>query len=349
MTGSVLVLNAGSSSLKYQVLDADERTVAGGTVERVDETGWDEAFDEVTLAMAEAGVDPGDLLAVGHRVVHGGGGGGERGDGGGRGGDRGGRRGGVGGGARGAAAPPFGVAGSGRASRLPRPAVRRRHRRRDRAHGVRGLLPPAAKYVGAYLAVLEGADAWSSPAESGRTWRGCERTRCAGCPRSASRWTRTSTRTTPAVATDRHRGESGRRARGADRRGEPRSPDRSAPCWADRHWSAGLAGSAVVRSRSHAPARRGPATRRRRAGPRRARGSRPRPATRCRPSPGAAPRPAAQRGHRSMTSMTRWKRSRLFIITMSNGVVVVPSSCTRARAGSRGSSAGRWRRWISHG
>ena len=72
MTGSVLVLNAGSSSLKYQVLDAGERTVAGGTVERVDETGWDDAFDEVTSAMAEAGVDPGDLLAVGHRVVHGG-------------------------------------------------------------------------------------------------------------------------------------------------------------------------------------------------------------------------------------------------------------------------------------
>ena len=72
MTGSVLVLNAGSSSLKYQVLDAGEQTVAGGTVERVDETGWDDAFDEVTSAMAEAGVDPGDLLAVGHRVVHGG-------------------------------------------------------------------------------------------------------------------------------------------------------------------------------------------------------------------------------------------------------------------------------------
>ena len=72
MTGSVLVLNAGSSSLKYQVLDAGEQTEAGGTVERVDETGWDDAFDEVTSAMAEAGVDPGDLLAVGHRVVHGG-------------------------------------------------------------------------------------------------------------------------------------------------------------------------------------------------------------------------------------------------------------------------------------
>ncbi len=72
MTGSVLVLNAGSSSLKYQVLDPGEQIVAGGTVERVDETGWDDVFDEVTSALAEAGVDPGDLLAVGHRVVHGG-------------------------------------------------------------------------------------------------------------------------------------------------------------------------------------------------------------------------------------------------------------------------------------
>jgi hypothetical protein len=31
-------------------------------------------------------------------------------------------------------------------------------------------------------------------------------------------------------------------------------------------------------------------------------------------------------GTRSMTSMTRWNRSMSFIITMSNGVVVVPSS-----------------------
>ena len=31
-------------------------------------------------------------------------------------------------------------------------------------------------------------------------------------------------------------------------------------------------------------------------------------------------------GTRSITSITRWKRSRSFSITMSNGVVVVPSS-----------------------
>jgi acetate kinase len=71
MTGGVLVLNAGSSSLKYRVLDAaTEETVLRGTVERVDETGWDAAFAEVARALDEKGVV--DLVAVGHRVVHGG-------------------------------------------------------------------------------------------------------------------------------------------------------------------------------------------------------------------------------------------------------------------------------------
>ena len=51
----------------------------------------------------------------------------------------------------------------------------------------------------------------------------------------------------------------------------------------------------------------------------------PRPA--CRPSPGAAGRRCEpSEGTRSMTSMTRWNRSMSFIITMSNGVEVVPSS-----------------------
>jgi acetate kinase len=71
MTGGVLVLNAGSSSLKYRVLDPDtEHTALRGTVERVDETGWDHAFAQVTRALDEQGAD--DLVAVGHRVVHGG-------------------------------------------------------------------------------------------------------------------------------------------------------------------------------------------------------------------------------------------------------------------------------------
>jgi acetate kinase len=73
MSAAVLVLNAGSSSLKYRVLETGtEKTVARGTVERVDETGWEGAFEEVSRSLSEAGVDPSDLVAVGHRVVHGG-------------------------------------------------------------------------------------------------------------------------------------------------------------------------------------------------------------------------------------------------------------------------------------
>ena len=45
------------------------------------------------------------------------------------------------------------------------------------------------------------------------------------------------------------------------------------------------------------------------------------------PSPaGCAPPARRATGTRSITSITRWKRSRSFSITMSNGVVVVPSS-----------------------
>lgn len=72
MSGSVLVLNAGSSSLKFRVLDASERTVVRGTVERVDETGWDDAFDQVSRSLREHDVEPAALEAIGHRVVHGG-------------------------------------------------------------------------------------------------------------------------------------------------------------------------------------------------------------------------------------------------------------------------------------
>lgn len=69
----VLVLNAGSSSLKYQVVDPDSgETAARDTVERVDESGWDAALQTVVGAVREAGVDVGGLAGVGHRVVHGG-------------------------------------------------------------------------------------------------------------------------------------------------------------------------------------------------------------------------------------------------------------------------------------
>jgi acetate kinase len=74
----VLVVNSGSSSLKYRLLDLGAgTTVAGGLVERIGEAGSDVADHAAALALVvtrlrddgalDAGVD-----AVGHRVVHGG-------------------------------------------------------------------------------------------------------------------------------------------------------------------------------------------------------------------------------------------------------------------------------------
>ncbi|MGV1010332.1 MAG: acetate/propionate family kinase [Dermatophilaceae bacterium] len=93
----VLVVNAGSSSMKYQLLDhAGGHTLASGLIERIGEQGtqasarhtgpegtheWPvecpdhrSAFDVVLGAFAEHGprFGPGELLAIGHRVVHGG-------------------------------------------------------------------------------------------------------------------------------------------------------------------------------------------------------------------------------------------------------------------------------------
>ncbi|MFW5474107.1 acetate/propionate family kinase [Knoellia sp. CPCC 206450] len=90
----VLVVNAGSSSLKYSVLDAEsEETAAEGIVERIGGTGrlthirdgettdeevtckdHGEALDAVRQALREHGPDLTGvgLVAVGHRVVHGG-------------------------------------------------------------------------------------------------------------------------------------------------------------------------------------------------------------------------------------------------------------------------------------
>ncbi|WP_114558713.1 acetate/propionate family kinase [Desertihabitans aurantiacus] len=93
---SVLVLNSGSSSLKYQLVDVDsEQVLARGSVERIGESGSSashtagerttrsddrvsshgdalaivmDAFDRQGPDLDEAG-----LVAIGHRVVHGGG------------------------------------------------------------------------------------------------------------------------------------------------------------------------------------------------------------------------------------------------------------------------------------
>ncbi len=75
----VLVLNSGSSSVKYRLMDmAGETRLASGTVERIGEPGGvpDHASALRTVAGELAGQDLGldspRLAAVGHRVVHGG-------------------------------------------------------------------------------------------------------------------------------------------------------------------------------------------------------------------------------------------------------------------------------------
>jgi acetate kinase len=90
----VLVLNSGSSSMKFQVIDmGSERPIAVGLAERIGQPagrlevetgagqrGWDgripdhaDALQRARQLLAAAGVDlTSDLVAVGHRVVHGG-------------------------------------------------------------------------------------------------------------------------------------------------------------------------------------------------------------------------------------------------------------------------------------
>ncbi|GAA2020977.1 acetate kinase [Catenulispora yoronensis] len=73
----VLVLNSGSSSIKYQLLDmADRRRLAVGIVERIGESGGSApdhaAGMRTVLSELEGELDRSALAAVGHRVVHGG-------------------------------------------------------------------------------------------------------------------------------------------------------------------------------------------------------------------------------------------------------------------------------------
>ena len=67
----VLVLNSGSSSLKYRLFD-DVSTVAKGTVEKIGEAGGDAADHSAALRSLMDDLDLEGLQAVGHRVVHGG-------------------------------------------------------------------------------------------------------------------------------------------------------------------------------------------------------------------------------------------------------------------------------------
>ncbi|MEV7012794.1 acetate kinase [Streptosporangium sp. NPDC051022] len=74
----VLVLNTGSSSVKYRLLAGDER-LASGMVERIGEPGSPVADHEAALKIVATeladrgfGLDSPELTAIGHRVVHGG-------------------------------------------------------------------------------------------------------------------------------------------------------------------------------------------------------------------------------------------------------------------------------------
>ncbi|WP_333769177.1 acetate/propionate family kinase [Streptomyces sp. IBSBF 2435] len=75
----VLVLNSGSSSVKYQLIDmAGEQRLASGVVERIGEPGGAADHAQALREAAEdlrgrgLGLDSPELAAVGHRVVHGG-------------------------------------------------------------------------------------------------------------------------------------------------------------------------------------------------------------------------------------------------------------------------------------
>jgi acetate kinase len=97
---NILVINSGSSSIKYQLLDmTDSSVLAAGLLEQIGEStsrlthrvrrgdgdidelvqvepvaDHEEGFDEILKAFADAGLlsDDGGLYGIGHRVVHGG-------------------------------------------------------------------------------------------------------------------------------------------------------------------------------------------------------------------------------------------------------------------------------------
>jgi acetate kinase len=70
----IFVVNSGSSSIKYQVVDMEtERPVLSGLVERIGEAGSDVPDHETGMRQVIARLDGShEIAAVGHRVVHGG-------------------------------------------------------------------------------------------------------------------------------------------------------------------------------------------------------------------------------------------------------------------------------------
>jgi acetate kinase len=67
----ILVLNTGSSSVKYRLFDGSQ-TLAKGLIERIGEGGGNASDHETALQQVMSSVDLTGLGAVGHRVVHGG-------------------------------------------------------------------------------------------------------------------------------------------------------------------------------------------------------------------------------------------------------------------------------------
>ena len=74
MTSRVFVVNSGSSSIKYQLIDVEsERSVASGLLERVGEPGSEIPDHSAGMRLIlESIPDPSKIVVVGHRVVHGG-------------------------------------------------------------------------------------------------------------------------------------------------------------------------------------------------------------------------------------------------------------------------------------
>ncbi len=71
----VFVVNSGSSSIKYQLVDAaSEHVVLSGLLERLGQPGGDAADHEsgMRVVLDRLGSDAASIAAVGHRVVHGG-------------------------------------------------------------------------------------------------------------------------------------------------------------------------------------------------------------------------------------------------------------------------------------
>jgi acetate kinase len=67
----ILVLNCGSSSVKYRLFDGSD-TVSKGLIERIGEPDGDAPDHAAALRRIMDAVDTSGLAAVGHRVVHGG-------------------------------------------------------------------------------------------------------------------------------------------------------------------------------------------------------------------------------------------------------------------------------------